>query len=221
MYQYQQQQQLQGHPHLLSRPLLLCNRLPAVMGHYAARPTGRDLYPRPSAEAPLRNAAKPLTPFFIADILRDGQAGSLSPPPVVYGRQVRGRRSPTLRPRRRGTDEGRPKTPPSAISRPWDDEQAARRHADEDDDCCDDVIDDVDDDDEEIEVDDSARSTKVTTPSRTLNHDSTSQSMSVCPLDALLRMTSQPFDDPSSPGLTAFSINIVITNRHFKTFCAA
>lgn len=213
MYQYHHQQQLQQqHPHLLTRPVLLCHRLPAVVGGYGAvpsRPAG-DFYPRLAADAQLpRNPVKPLTPFFIADILRDGQSGSPSPPPppsVVPGRQVREvgrRRSPdsTLRPRRPGTGSKRPRTPQGPITRPWDDSELvkARRHstgADDDDDDCDDVI----DDDEEIEVDD-IETTKLMTSTTTSNHDAAGQSTtSVCPLDALLRMTSQPFDDPSSPG---------------------
>jgi len=216
MYQYQQQAQLQQHPHLLARPLLLCHRLPAVVGQYGAMPSrSGEFCPRLGDAQLPRNHDKPLTPFFIADILRDGQSGSPSPPELVSGRQVRGgvdvgrRRSPdsTLRPRRPGSrrgEDGRPRTPPvsggGAISRPWDDTQRARRQStgpDDDDDDCDDII----DDDEEIEVDD-VETTKLTTSSTTSSkHDVVSQSTtSVCPLDALLRMTSQPFDDPSSPG---------------------
>jgi len=229
MYQYHQQQQIQqNHPHLLTRPVLLCHRLPAVVGQYGGVPSrpGIGPYPRPvDVQPPPRNPVKPLTPFSIADILRDGQAGSPSPPAssVVPGRAVRAgveasrhRRSPdsTLRPRRPGSlraDDGR-RTPHGAtISRPWDDSDRPRRHSvsdAEDDDDCDDVI---DDDDEEIEVDDTDATRLTTTSSTTLkdrgvaaSHQSTT---SVCPLDALLRMTSQPFDDPSSPGLHAiFSI---------------
>lgn len=72
----------------------------------------------------------------------------------------------------------------------------------DDDDDCDDII----DDDEEIEVDD-VESSKLATSTTTSSHDAASQSTitSVCPLDALLRMTSQPFDDPSSPGLNILS----------------
>jgi len=235
MYQYQQHQQLQQQQHLLTRPLLLCHRLPAVVGQYGAEPSRPgDFYPRLAEVQLPRNPVKPLTPFFIADILRDGHSGSPSPPPVVPGRQMRGsvevgrRRSPdsTLRPLRpasKRTDDVRPKTPAVSggggrvISRPWDDDERARRHStnDEDDDDCDDVI----DDDEEIEVDDVER-TKLTASSTTSNHDISSQSTtSVCPLDALLRMTSQPFDDPSSPGLTIFSVVAVFMNKlYYVTF---
>ena len=213
MYQYQQQQ-LQPHPHLLARPLLLCHRLPAMVGQYdAVQSRPGDLYPRVAEPQIARNHIKPLTPFSIADILRDGHSRSSSPPPVVPARQVRSsvdtgrRRSPdsTLRPRRPGSrraDDVRPRSPSTsgggAISRPWDDGERPRRHStDPDDDHdCDDVI----DDDEDIEVDDVEMTQQMTSDHDTASHPVTS----VCPLDALLRMTSQPFDDPSSPGLNNF-----------------
>jgi len=214
MYQYQHHQQLQQNPHLLTRPLLLCHRLPAVVGQYGAlpsRPAG--LYPRLADAQPPRNPVKPLTPFSIADILRDGHSSSPSPP-MVHGKHVRAsveagrRRSPdsTLQPRRpssRRAEDGGRRTPHGAtITRPWDDTERSRQHSTdaEDDDDCDDVI----DDDEEIEVDD-VEATRLTTTGKTVNRDaaaSQSTTSSVCPLDALLRMTSQPFDDPSSPGQT-------------------
>jgi len=194
MYPYQQHPQLQQHPHLLARPLLLCHRLPVgQFGALTSRPG--DPYQRLADAQPPRNPAKPLTPFSIADILRDGQPTSPSPPAVVRGRQVRAGRSPdsTLRPRR----------PRSAISRPWNDDERPRRYStDEEDDDCNDIL----DDDEEIEVDveDSARPTSSTTTSNR-HHITTSQtSTTVCPLDALLRMTSQPFDSSCSPGQTVF-----------------
>ena len=228
MYQYQQQQQLQQHPHhfLQARPFLLCHRLPAaVVSQYGALASSRpaDPYQRLAEAQPPRNATKPLTPFSIADILQDGHDGSPSPPPrVVSGRHVRGggadvgrRRSPdsTLGPRRPGSrrpDDGRPKTPHvvvagggRTISRPWDDssERRTRRYStggeDEEEDDCDDII----DDDEEIEVDDVERRRLTTSGTTTSHQHAAAQSTtSVCPLDALLRMTSQPFDDPSSPG---------------------
>lgn len=204
VYQYQRHQHLQQHPHLLARPLLLCQRLPSVVGQYGAVsvPSGPDdPYQRLAAAQPPRNPSKPLTKFSIADILRDGQAESPSPPsPVVHARQVRdegGRRSPdsTLRPRR-------PCRTPPTISRPWDDDQLpSRRHSTSDDDCDDDI---GDDDEEDIEVDDveSSRLTSSSSIVTAKQHITASKSTSsVCPLDALLRMTSQPFDD-TSPGQT-------------------
>jgi len=135
------------------------------------------------------------------------------------------RRSPdsTVRARRpisRPTDDGGRRTPHGPpLSRPWDDTARPRRHSTdaEDDDDCDDVIDDddVDDDNEEIEVADVETSRLTTRSTTTSTHDAAVSQSSVCPLDALLRMTSQPFDDPLSPGETILILYYRYTLRHF------
>jgi len=106
------------------------------------------------------------------------------------------------------------------ITRPWNDDEeleerprVRRRHSTD----ADDDPDDPDDDcviDEEIDVDDVHVHETTTTRSKnhqlhhitSVTHSQSSGSAAtlstVCPLDALLRMTSQPFDDSASPGQT-------------------
>jgi len=204
MYQHQQNQRLRQNAHLLTRPILLCHRLPAVVSQFGAPPNRPAVDPfqhLADVQPPLHNPAKPLTPFSITDILRDGRkhcVSSSSPPSGIRLKQVRCSvemgACPLLSPDSIADRQSTLRTPPFGgggrvvISRPWD--------MDDDDDDCDDVL----NEEEDIEVVDVETTASKTGSNHCHSATSVQSTSGVCPLDALLRMTSQPFDHSSSPG---------------------